>query len=229
MDRTKATRRTSVAAVLLAAITIPIALVTLLSLEPVPLLPDMSGLGAGIIQLATVVAAIAVIIGVLNLLNVHLRKLTALSSISAVYSGVTVLTFIVVLGLHFLEARGILRLNFAGAASPGGPIVTLTLMDALQVVIESALSGLLFFSLVYAAFRLMRRRVTVWNVIFIAALVVVLIGYVQPAGTILYALREWLLRIPVGAGTRGLLIGIAIGTITVGVRVLVGQDRLFRE
>ncbi len=61
MDRTKPTRRTSVAAVLLAAITIPIALVTLLSLEPVPLLPDMSGLGAGIIQLATVVAAIAVI------------------------------------------------------------------------------------------------------------------------------------------------------------------------
>jgi hypothetical protein len=221
--------RISLFAIILAGITIPVALVTLLSLEPVPLLPDLSGLGAVLIQLATVVAAIAVIIGILNLLSIHLRKLTNLSSISTLYSGVTVLTFIIVLGLHFLEARGALKLNFAGAASPGGPIVTLTLMDALQVVIESALSGLLFFSLVYAAFRLMRRRVTVWNVIFIATLVVVLVGYVQPAGTILYALRDWLLRIPVGAGTRGLLIGIAIGTIVVGVRVLVGQDRLFRE
>ena len=228
MDRTR-TRRTSLSAVLLTVILVPVALITLVSLAPIPFVPDLSGLGAGIIQLATVVGAIALIIGIFNLISVHLRKITVSPSISSIYSGVTLLTFVIVLILHFLEARGTFRLYFAGAASPGGPIVTLTLMDALQVVIESALSGLLFFSLVYAAFRLMRRRVTVWNVIFIASLVVVLIGYVQPAGTILYALRDWLLRIPVGAGTRGLLIGIAIGTIAVGVRVLVGRDRLFRE
>jgi len=76
---------------------------------------------------------------------------------------------------------------------------------------------------------MMRRRVTIWSAIFLATLVIVLIGNVLPSGSILFSLREWILRVPVGAGTRGLLIGIAIGTIIVGVRVLVGQDRLFRE
>ncbi len=213
-------RQISVITILLAVITIPIALVTLLSLAPLPLVPNLSGLGQGIIH--------AVIIGVLNWLSVHFGKLSS-SPGATVYSGITLLTFAVVLVLHFLEARGILKLNVAAAAASGEPAITLTLVDVLQVVIESALSGLLFFFLVYAAYRMMRRRVTIWSAIFLATLVIVLIGNVLPSGSILFSLREWILRVPVGAGTRGLLIGIAIGTIIVGVRVLVGQDRLFRE
>ncbi|HLY28522.1 MAG TPA: hypothetical protein VKQ72_19400 [Aggregatilineales bacterium] len=223
-------RRASPYAVLLAAITIAIAIITLLGIAPLPLLPDLSGVGQGIVQLATVVAAIAVIIGVLNLISVHVRKVTAFNSMGSLYSGITLLTFVLVLALHFLEARGMIKVNLAASAAlPGEPVLTLTLMDALQVVIESALAGLLFFSLVYAAFRLMRRRVTIWNALFLVAVLVVLVGYVLPPGSILYQFRDWFLRIPVGAGTRGLLIGVAIGTVIVGVRVLIGQDRLFRE
>src|SRR5450432_3342159 len=114
-------RQTSVAAILLAVVTIPIALVTLLSLAPLPLIPDLSNLGQIIIQLATVVGAIAVIIGVFNLLGVHLGKLGGSPS-ATVYSGITLLTFVVVLVLHFLEARGILKLSGAS----GEPMVTLT-------------------------------------------------------------------------------------------------------
>src|SRR5258706_3572594 len=221
-------RQISVITILLAVITIPIALVTLLSLAPLPLVPNLSGLGQGIIQLTAVVGAVAVIIGVLNLLSVHFGKLSS-SPGATVSSGITLLTFAVVLVLHFLEARGILKLNVAAAAASGEPAITLTLVDVLQVVIESALSGLLFFFLVYAAYRMMRRRVTIWSMIFVVTLVVVLIGYVMPPGSILSSLRDWILKVPVSAGTRGLLIGVAIGPITVGVRVLIGQDRFFRE
>jgi len=61
-------------------------------------------------------------------------------------------------------------------------------------------------------------------------LVIVLLGF-SPLGevTLLPALREWLLSVPVSAGTRGLLIGVAIGIVVVGVRVLIGRDRTFRE
>ncbi len=228
MARSRPRRRTSISALMLAAVTIPTAVITLLGIAPLDVLPfNLSGIGQGIVQIATVVGAVAVLIGILNLLMVHLRNTFRMSSVSALYSGITLLAFFAVVILHILEARGILKL---GTPPPSGePMVTLTLMDVLQVVIESALSGLLFFFLVYSAYRLMRRRITVSGVIFIVALVVVLIGYVQPPGSALYSLREWLLRVPVSAGTRGLLIGIAIGTITVGVRVLVGQDRLFSE
>src|SRR5215470_2402363 len=98
-------RRVNLGAILLAIITIPIALITLFALAPLPVLPDLSGLGDGAIQIVTVVGAVAVIIGVLNLLAVHLRKLFAQTSI---YSGITLLTFGLVLAVHALEVRGIL-------------------------------------------------------------------------------------------------------------------------
>ncbi len=215
---------------LLTAITIGLALITLFSLEPFPFLPEglrasITGTGQIIIQLVTVVGAIAVILGVLNLLAVHLRKIPRRAT-SALYSLVTLLTFVALLAVHLLERFGALKVGTAATATP---IVTLTLMDAVQVVIESALSGILFFFLVYAAYRLMRRRVTFWGILFVATLVIVLMGYVAPPETFLWQLREWILHVPVGAGIRGLLVGIAIGTVVIGARVLIGQDRTFRE
>jgi hypothetical protein len=225
MSQTNRPRRLSFNSILLAIIAIPIALVTLLALAPLPGLPDASPLSQTIVQIVTVAGAIAVIVGILNLLSVHLRKLAAMQSVSALYSGITLLTLIVVLVLHFLELRGTLTVGGTG----NQPALTLRLMDVLQVVIESALAGLLFFFLVYSAYRMMRRRVSIWGVIFIITLLIVLLGYALPPGSILASLRDWVLRVPVAAGTRGLLIGVAIGTISVGVRGLIGQDRIFRE
>ncbi len=213
----------------LAAIAISFMLITLLSLEPLPFLPDALrngaiDIGQILILLVSVVGALAVILGVLNLLGVHLRKLRGGGG-PAVYSAITLLTLVAVLALHFLERFGVLTLR---GGSPDMPRISLTMMDVLQVTIESALAGILFFFLVFAAYRLMRRRVTVWGLLFVATLVLVLIGYSQQSG-LLAAIRDWILRVPVSAGTRGLLIGIAIGTVVIGARVLIGQDRIFRE
>jgi hypothetical protein len=226
-----ARRRPNLASVLLAAIAVSLALITLFSLEPPAFLPEgfrvgAINLGQILIQIVTVVGALAVIVGSLNLLVVHVGKIRRPTGGSAVYSIIMILTFFAVLIAHILERLGVLKV--ANSATDA-PLITLRLMDAIQVSIESALSGLLFFFLVYAAFRLLRRRVTVWGVLFIAALTLVLVAYRQPPDTFLASVRDWLLSVPVGAGTRGLLIGIAIGTVTVGARVLIGQDRIFRE
>jgi hypothetical protein len=225
MNRPPARRRTSLVSAALIAITIALALITLLSLEPFPFLPE--GVRAGvaesgqiIVQLVTVVGAIAVIIGVLNLLGVHLRKLSQ-GAVPAAYSLITIVTLLALVALHLLERLGILKLSTAaGAVSPDTPTISLTLMDAVQVVIESALAGLLFFFLVFAAYRLMRRRVTVWGVLFVGTLVIVLMGFTAQPDSFLSQLRDWLLHVPVGA---------AIGTVVIGARVLIGQDRTFRE
>ncbi|MCZ2098096.1 MAG: hypothetical protein LC121_17870 [Anaerolineae bacterium] len=42
-------------------------------------------------------------------------------------------------------------------------------------------------------------------------------------------IRQWLLAVPVSAGARGILLGIALATVVTGVRVLIGQDRSYRE
>jgi hypothetical protein len=41
--------------------------------------------------------------------------------------------------------------------------------------------------------------------------------------------RDWLLAVPVSAGARGILLGIALATVVTGVRVLIGQDRSYRD
>jgi hypothetical protein len=50
-----------------------------------------------------------------------------------------------------------------------------------------------------------------------------------PGLSLMAGLRDWLMAVPVSAGARGILLGIALATIVTGVRVLIGQDRSYRE
>jgi hypothetical protein len=38
-------------------------------------------------------------------------------------------------------------------------------------------------------------------------------------------LRDWLVKVPGMAGMRGLLLGVALGTVITGLRILLAQDR----
>ena len=224
----KPRQRLRLGAALLAALTIAIALITLLGLEPVATLPPelnrtLSAFSQLLIQLVAVIGAIALLLGVLNLARFHAAQLRRFPR--GLYSLLLLFTLFGVLLARALERGGVLRIGDGTAAA-----LSLTILDVAQVAVESALAGLIFFALVYGAVRLMRQRVTLWNALFLAALVIVLLGF-SPLGevTLLPALREWLLSVPVSAGTRGLLIGVAIGIVVVGVRVLIGRDRTFRE
>lgn len=225
-------RRLNLGAVLLGVLVALVALITLLGLAPPPALPEqyaipLTQLSALLIRVITIVGAIAVLLGVLNLLNVHFRKLTSRTRGSA-YSVFTLMAFFVVIIVHIADRYANAFNRTTGI--DGSPVVSLTVMDTLQVTIESALGGLLFFVLVYSAVRFMRRRVSIWNILFIASLLIVLIGYIPMSNLgFIATIRDWLLRVPVSAGTRALLIGVALGTVVVGIRLLLGQDRSFRE
>jgi hypothetical protein len=41
---------------------------------------------------------------------------------------------------------------------------------------------------------------------------------------ILAEVRGWILEVPVAAGARGILLGVAIGTVLTGLRLLLGVD-----
>ncbi|PJF30585.1 MAG: hypothetical protein CUN51_07185 [Candidatus Thermofonsia Clade 1 bacterium] len=221
-------RRLRPLAALLVALTIGIAVLTLLGLEPVATLPaelnqTLSAFSQLLIQIVAVIGAIALLLGVVNLMRFHAEQLRKFPR--GLYSLILLVTLLGVLIVRALERGGVLRVGDGEA-----PALSLTLLDVAQVAVESALASLLFFALVYGAVRLMRRRVTIWNALFLAALVIVLLGFSPLGGaTLLPELREWLLSVPVGAGTRGLLIGVALGVVVVGVRVLIGRDRTFRE
>jgi len=219
-------RRIKIGGALLAALSSGLMIIILLALQPIEALPadirtGIGNLGQLLIQLVAVTAAIAVGVGLLNLVRSQARSLRRFPN--NLYSLITLIVLVGIIGLRVFE-----RLNAGSDANPTQ--TSLILMDTLQVTVESALAGILFFFLVYSGYRLLRRRFTLWSALFVLAAVIVLIGYSPLAGAeFLTTIREWMLTVPVSGGMRGLLIGVALGVVVVGARLFIGGDRTFRE
>ncbi len=175
-----------------------------------------------LLRLVSVIAAVAVLVGVLNLLAVHMGRFVR-SEHGWPYSAITLLVALAVGVLRILDRADIWSGDLKGEQ------MSERVFELVQVSLESALAAMLVFFLVYAAFRLMRREVTIWHALFSLTVVIVLTGSIPLEGSgALSNIREWMVRVPVSAGARGILIGVGLGTVTVGVRVLLGQDRSFR-
>jgi hypothetical protein len=165
------------------------------------------------LQLTVITVAITLLIGIINLLGVHLRRIISRKG-GWVYSIPLVLSAVLVIGLWL----------------SGSDETNMALLEGVQVSIESALAGLLLFALVYGAYRLMHRRVTWTATLFTLVLIIILIGALPLAQVgALAQIRAWLLAVPVSAGARGILLGITLATIVTGIRVLIGQERSYRD
>lgn len=189
------------------------------------LLPaGLDSLYVRLLQLAAVLAAVALVVGILNLLRVHADKVAEGGS-QSVYSGV----LIAVLTLTFLVA-----LIFGPTGGIAGVKPTSWLFENVQVPIEISLVALLAVSLIYAAARLVRRNPSTFSFVFLStALLVLLGGSLLGTGDFglvskaVSALRNWILTVPAVGGARGLLFGVAIGAVATGLRILLGTDRPF--
>ncbi len=176
------------------------------------------------IQVLFVTAGVAVLVGVVNLAVVHLARLTS-GARGGLYGLILVLAMLAVIVARVIE----LAQNDPDPALGSGPISG-PLFEVLQLSVESALAGLVAFFLIYAAFRMMRRRVTPAAVLFAAVAVVVLLGWgtLPLVGDLLVRVRDWIVNVPATGGVRGILIGVALGTLIVGIRVLIGRDRPYK-
>lgn len=216
--------RVRLGAAIATAITISAGFVTMLGLlvteemgVPAALVDTLGALAGVFLQLVTITAALLVLLGVVNLLIVHGRRIVRRRR-GLLNSVILIASFALVVGAYIAE-RG-----------SDNPELTPVLLDTVLISIESALAALLFFALVYGAYRLMHRRVTWSAALFLLALLVVLVGALPFTELdVMGELRDWLLATPVSGGARGILIGIALATLVTGVRVLIGQDRSYRE
>jgi len=107
------------------------------------------------------------------------------------------------------------------------PVLSFVL-DAIIIPAEAALMALLAVTLVYASARLLRRRADAMSFIFLGIAIVILIASAPlPFGQIPGAdIVEWFItQFFAVAGARGILIGVALGALTTGLRVLFGIDR----
>ena len=161
---------------------------------------------------------VAFLLGVVNLFRVHLGRVVEQDR-NWPYS----LALVFAAALVFLVA-----LWEQGA---GGPIMG-WLFNATLLPLEAAAASLLVFFLAAAGFRALRTRPALPTFLFVVTSILVLLGAIPLAAEMaqpLAVVRNWLVYVFGTAGTRGMLLGVAIGTIATGIRVLVGIDRPHSE
>ncbi len=171
----------------------------------------INALGTFFVNSAVVVVGFALLLGLLNVLTVHLRKVEKREE-GWLYSICLVAIAVVVL--------------VAGVPGPDTSAVN-WIFENIQFPLQAATFSLLAFYVATAAYRGFRLR-SLESIAFIMAAMVVLLGQV-PVGRyvseFIPAAKDWILDVPATAGLRGIIIGIALGTIATGVRVLMGFDR----
>ena len=168
-----------------------------------------------LIDWAIIIAGMTVLVGIFNLIVVQMEKIRMRQK-GGIYGVVLVIALILTFGLGLIFG-------------PTHPYLRLA-MDAIIVPVEASLMAILAVTLIYASIRLLRHRVDVMSVLFLAVAVIFLLFVMPtPFGPILgeggnQAIINFLGMFSNG-GERGLLIGIALGTLLTGLRVLLGIDR----
>ena len=165
-----------------------------------------------LIDWAIIIAGMAVLIGIYNLVAVQMEKIRTRQKGSS-YGVLLILSLIATFGLGLI-------------LGPDDPYMQLA-VDAIIVPVEASLMAILAVTLIYASIRLLRRRLDVTTVLFLLTAVLFLLAVMPtPFGPIP---GDWIITQFGGmlsrGGARGLLLGIALGTLLTGLRVLFGIDR----
>lgn len=204
------------------AIAILFGLLTLISL--LFALPEVSNL---ILGWASFLVAVALLLGAINLLGVHTNRLFRKRPFGGqnLYSAVLVVSMLLVFTLGFTDLLGI---------TEGG---VGQIFRWIQAPLEAALASLLAFFLLVSGIYLLRRQRTVGSALFLATAVLILLSNAlitltilpPPVASFFLQLRDLIQNVVVLAGMRGILLGVALGAITLSVRLLLGLERPYNK
>lgn len=194
-----------------AAIAIAVGLVILAGyFIPLPILGTIQNT---LLSWAIVLAGFAGLVAIINLVLTHWRKVTSKTRRDP-YSILLLLAFAATAGL---------ALYFG----PADELVQQVILS-IQVPVEASLMAALAVTLGVASLRLLQKRRDALSFLFVISVVVFLvIGSGLLAGLNLPFVQDivsFIDRLPV-AGGRGILLGIALGSLTAGLRILTGADR----
>ncbi|MBN2385753.1 MAG: hypothetical protein JXB85_01950 [Anaerolineales bacterium] len=168
-----------------------------------------------LVQVAVILAGFAVFVGTINLLSVHITKIRKKQK-----GGIYGLFLVFALLLTFFVSA------FFGPTAE----LPVLIFSTIQLPVEASLMALLTVSLTVASIRMLRHRMNLFSIVFLATallsligmLTLPLLGEVPVLGNML---RPYLVQVFAAGGARGILIGVALGTLTAGLRILLGADR----
>lgn len=178
----------------------------------------IDSLGYFFLDSAIIIAAFAIVLGFFNITSAHLKKVKTRHK-DWPYSIILLIVMWVVVVLGLASGQG-----------PLNPVVH-WIFQYVQLPIQATIASLLAFFVAAAAYRTFRMR-NLESVVLLVVALIVLLGQV-PLGRLMWdqlpVIKEWLLEVPSLAGARGILLGVALGTVATGLRVLLGIDRPYSE
>lgn len=176
-------------------------------------LPLLFSLRQVLLQWASILFATVLLIGVLNLGRAHLRKITDRKA-GWPYSLALLAALVITL---------VAGLVFSPSGSP-----TRWIFNYIQLPVEASLLAVLAVILIYTSARMLGRRQDLFSIIFLTVLLFVLFASVtlfQEKIPALANIYGWIVQVWAVGGSRGLLLGIALGVIATGLRAIFGSDR----
>jgi hypothetical protein len=177
-------------------------------------LPAVSGFRFILLQWAVILAGVAMLVGVWNLFSVHLQKIHERRPGSI---GSVVLLFF-------------LLLTATVSIAPDLQPLQNVMLNGIMIPAEISLIAVLAVTMIYASVRLIRVRPGLTAILFLLTALIILLGTGPfPGIGQLPIVNDWLRPFISHAlatgGARGILIGVALGTLTTGLRILIGIDR----
>ena len=176
-----------------------------------PILADLRSL---FLDWAVILAAFIVFIGVINISIVNISRFTA-GKKDGFFGLVLIISMLITLILGLI-------------LKPGHPIMNF-IFTSIQLPVEKSLMAVLSITLIIASIHLLRRKPGWISVIFLVTALLILIGTApSPFGEIPLVggiLKPFLAQVLAASGARGILLGVALGTLTMGLRILFGAER----
>lgn len=173
------------------------------------------GISLLLVSWVAIVVAFALFLGFFNVVSVHVNRIK--SNKQPVYSIVLLSSLLITLVVGFL----------GGPNSFGSRFIFNYVLQPLEATIFSLLAVFL----VTASYRTLRIH-NLETFFFVLFAVAVLLGQV-PLGIYLWSefpvIKDWILNVPTLAGARGILLGVALGIVATGLRVLLAADRPYTD
>lgn len=182
--------------------------------------PLLDAFGTYFVDMAVIIAAFALFLGMVNILRVHARKIRERQT-GWLYSFVLIAAMILVLAVGLPSPPD----QPSGAAQP----LVQWVFESILAPIQATLSALLVFFVMTAAYHLLRIR-SLESAVMLIVVLLVLIGQVTLGLVpVLPDIKDWILDVPTMAGVRGILLGVALGALLTGIRLLLGVERPYSD
>ena len=161
---------------------------------------------------AVIIAAFSLALGAGNITRIHLNNVQK-------KTGAWFLSILLLVSLYGYLAYGLAK----GASDKNYQ----WLFNAFLVPGNATVFSLNGFFIISAAYRTWRLRNWRAGLLVITAITVVLgrVGIGQALWSQLGPISDWIMKFPNAAGMRGIMIGAALGTVGLGLRIILGIER----